>query len=73
MTVRGGRARLLDWGEAAVSHPFAGLVNTLRDFAYRRRLEPEGREMLRTAGSTTATGGCARDRVRALADRGAAL
>ena len=47
MTVRGGRARLLDWGEAAVSHPFAGLVNTLRDFTYRRRLEPEGREMLR--------------------------
>lgn len=45
--VRDGRARLLDWGEASVSHPFAGLVNTLRDIAYRRRLKPNGREMLR--------------------------
>jgi aminoglycoside phosphotransferase (APT) family kinase protein len=45
--VRGGRARLLDWAEASVSHPFAGLVNTLRDIAYRRRLKPNGREMLR--------------------------
>ena len=45
--VRDGMARLLDWGEAAVSHPFAGLVNTLRDIAFRRRLKPNGREMLR--------------------------
>jgi hypothetical protein len=45
--VRGGRPRLLDWAEAAVSHPFAGLVNTLRDIAFRRRLQPNGREMLR--------------------------
>jgi hypothetical protein len=45
--VREGWARLLDWGEAAVSHPFAGLVNTLRDIAYRRGLKPDGREMLR--------------------------
>jgi hypothetical protein len=45
--VRGGRARVLDWGEASVSHPFAGLVNTLRDIAYRRRLKPNGREILR--------------------------
>ena len=45
--VREGRTRLLDWGEAAVSHPFAGLVNTLRDIAFRRRLKPNGREMLR--------------------------
>ena len=42
-----GRARLLDWAEVSVSHPFAGLVNTLRDIAYRRRLRPNGREMLR--------------------------
>ena len=42
-----GRPRLLDWGEATVSHPFAGLVNTLRDIAFRRRLKPNGREMLR--------------------------
>lgn len=45
--VRDGRPRLLDWGEASVSHPFAGLVNTLRDIAFRRRLKPNGREMLR--------------------------
>ncbi len=45
--VRGGQARLLDWAEASVSHPFAGLVNTLRDIAYRQRLKPNGREMLR--------------------------
>ena len=45
--VRDGRTRLLDWGEAAVSHPFAGLVNTLRDIAFRRRLKPNGRETLR--------------------------
>jgi hypothetical protein len=45
--VHDGRARLLDWAEAAVSHPFAGLVNTLRDIAFRRRLKPNGREMLR--------------------------
>ena len=45
--VREGRARLLDWGEATVSHPFAGLVNTLRDIRFRRRLKPNGREMRR--------------------------
>ena len=45
--VRDARPRLLDWGEAAASHPFAGLVNTFRDIAYRRRLRPDGREMLR--------------------------
>jgi hypothetical protein len=45
--VRDGRPRLLDWGEATVSHPFAGLVNTFRDIAFRRRLKPNGREMLR--------------------------
>jgi aminoglycoside phosphotransferase (APT) family kinase protein len=45
--VLAGKPRLLDWAEAAVSHPFAGLVNTLRDITYRRRLKPGGREMLR--------------------------
>jgi hypothetical protein len=45
--VREGNVRLLDWAEASFSHPFAGLVNTLRDIAYRRRLKPNGREMLR--------------------------
>jgi hypothetical protein len=42
-----GRGRFLDWGEGAVSHPFAGLTNTLRDLAYRRRLEPDSAEVLR--------------------------
>jgi hypothetical protein len=45
--VAGGHARLLDWGEGAVSHPFAGLTNTLRDIAYRRGLEPDTAEVLR--------------------------
>jgi hypothetical protein len=45
--VRNGQARLLDWGEATVSHPFAGLVNTLRDIRFRRRLKPNGRELRR--------------------------
>jgi hypothetical protein len=42
-----GHARILDWGEGAVSHPFAGLTNTLRDIAYRRGLEPDSAEILR--------------------------
>ena len=45
--VRSAHARILDWGEAAISHPFAGLTNTLRDVAYRRGLEPGGPEVLR--------------------------
>jgi hypothetical protein len=45
--VRDGAARLLDWGEAAVSHPFAGVVNTFRDIAFRRRLRHDGRELKR--------------------------
>jgi phosphotransferase family enzyme len=45
--VRGGHARLIDWAEGAVSHPFAGIVNTFRDIAFRRRLTPNGREMRR--------------------------
>jgi hypothetical protein len=45
--VRDGAARLLDWGEAAVSHPFAGIVNTFRDVAFRRRLRHDGRALKR--------------------------
>jgi len=33
--VRDERPVLIDWAEASISHPFAGLVNTLRMFAYR--------------------------------------
>jgi hypothetical protein len=42
-----GHARILDWGEGALSHPFAGLTNTLRDIAYRGGLEPDSPEILR--------------------------
>jgi hypothetical protein len=42
-----GCARLLDWAEGAVAHPFAGVTNTLRDIAYRLRLEPDSAEVLR--------------------------
>jgi hypothetical protein len=45
--VLNGHARFMDWGEGAVSHPFAGLTNTLRDIAYRRGLEPDSPELLR--------------------------
>jgi hypothetical protein len=45
--VHSAHARILDWGEAAISHPFAGLTNTLRDIAYRRGLEPGGPEVMR--------------------------
>jgi hypothetical protein len=45
--VQNGHARFLDWGEGAVSHPFAGLTNTLRDVAYRHRLEADSAEVLR--------------------------
>jgi hypothetical protein len=39
--------RILDWAEATISHPFAGLVNTFRDIAYSMRLKPNGREVIR--------------------------
>ena len=48
---KGGRIRILDWAEATASHPFAGLVNTLRDIAWARRLRPNGREMIRLRDS----------------------
>ena len=45
--VRDGRAVFIDWAEASVSHPFAGLVNTLRMFAWRRGFEGGEPEVLR--------------------------
>jgi hypothetical protein len=39
--------RILDWAEATISHPFAGLVNTFRDIAFGMRLQPNGREVIR--------------------------
>jgi aminoglycoside phosphotransferase (APT) family kinase protein len=38
--VRGGRVRVLDWGDASVSHPFASLVVTFRFLEERTRLPP---------------------------------
>jgi hypothetical protein len=37
---RGGRLRLLDWGDASVSHPFASLVVTFRFLEEQNRLPP---------------------------------
>jgi hypothetical protein len=45
--VLNGHPRFMDWGEGVVSHPFAGLTNTLRDLAYRSGLEPNSQEVLR--------------------------
>jgi Phosphotransferase enzyme family len=45
--VRDGRPVFIDWAEASVSHPFAGLMNTLRDVASQSGWEPGGPEVLR--------------------------
>jgi Phosphotransferase enzyme family len=45
--VRDGRPVLIDWAEASVSHPFAGLTNTLRIVSWRSGWEPGGAEVLR--------------------------
>jgi hypothetical protein len=37
---RGGRLRLLDWGDASISHPFASLVVTFRFLEEINRLPP---------------------------------
>ena len=37
---QGGRRRLLDWGGASVSHPFASLVVTFRFLEERNQLPP---------------------------------
>lgn len=38
---------VFDWGDSCVSHSFHTLVVTLRGIAYRHRLEPGGRQLLR--------------------------
>jgi Phosphotransferase enzyme family len=45
--VREGRPVFIDWAEASVSHPFAGLTNTLRIVSWRFGWEPGGPEVLR--------------------------
>jgi hypothetical protein len=37
---RGGRLRVLDWGDASIAHPFASLVVTFRFLEERTRLAP---------------------------------
>jgi hypothetical protein len=37
---RGGRFRVLDWGDASIAHPFASLVVTFRFLEERTRLAP---------------------------------
>lgn len=45
--VQGGRSRIVDWGDACVSHPFHTLTVCLRATAFRLDLEPGGPEILR--------------------------
>ena len=45
--LRGGRPVFIDWAEASVSHPFAGMTNTLRMVSWRAGWEPGGSEVLR--------------------------
>ena len=45
--VRDGRHRVVDWGDACVSHPFHSLTVLLRATAWRLDLEPGGSELLR--------------------------
>ena len=40
---QGARLRLLDWGDASISHPFASLVVTFRFLEERNRLAPDDR------------------------------
>ena len=45
--IRDGQARILDWGDANVSHPFYSLVVFERGIAYRFELEPGAPAILR--------------------------
>jgi hypothetical protein len=45
--LRDGLPVFIDWAEASISHPFAGMTNTLRIVAYHSGWEPGGAETLR--------------------------
>jgi phosphotransferase family enzyme len=45
--VKDGRYRLLDWGDSCISHPFHTLTVTLRALAWRHKLAPGSRPLLR--------------------------
>jgi aminoglycoside phosphotransferase (APT) family kinase protein len=49
--IRDGRPVFIDWAEASVSHPFAGMTNTLRIVSYRLGWEPGSPEVLRLRDS----------------------
>jgi hypothetical protein len=42
-----GRLRFIDWAEAGIAHPFAGVTGTFRVIRTRFELEPGGPELLR--------------------------
>jgi Phosphotransferase enzyme family len=44
---RHGRPVFIDWAEASISHPFAGMTNTLRIVSWDSGWEPGGPEVLR--------------------------
>jgi len=45
--VRDGRPVFIDWAETSVSHPFAGMTNTLRLVSWVAEWKPGGKEVLR--------------------------
>jgi Ser/Thr protein kinase RdoA (MazF antagonist) len=45
--VKDGRYRILDWGDACVSHPFYSLTVTLRSIAHTFKLKPDAPELKR--------------------------
>lgn len=45
--VRDGRPVFIDWAETSVSHPFAGMTNTLRIVGWPAGWKPGGKEILR--------------------------
>jgi hypothetical protein len=54
--VRGGRPVFIDWAEASVSHPFAGLINTLRVVGWTSGWQPDSRKCCVSATHTSSRG-----------------
>jgi hypothetical protein len=63
-----GAARVLDWGDSSVGHPFGVLLVTLRVLAHRYGLDGPGRDRLRDAYLETWTDRADRPTLLALAD-----
>jgi hypothetical protein len=45
--VKDGRYRILDWGDACISHPFLSMSVVERSVAYTLKLKPGSREIAR--------------------------